>query len=405
MAVAQLIVGQIKPTRDGKFHVIAVAALLLLAASGYTLMRILIGMVVGLKLTRIMTRVDLVRHDSEEVVLSSTKYTRQPGVYGARWGGGTSHARIGELTHRERTEKQVSRSLERVTGRQLRSGDLVDWSGQYFDGPDDLGLAYDDVELASEGGPAPAWHFAAIDPASCEWIIHVHGIRVTRLSPLRGVAVVAESGAHSLVITYRGDPDGLGQVGSRSTLGLTEWRDIDPAIEYALARGAKRIVLVGWSTGGQMALLASERSELRSHIDELILIGPVTDWRATILHGAREAHVPLAIASLVLRVLSSSAGGKMFGLRQQIDFDSLDWTKLEDRVPKPCLVLHSAGDDEVPFALTRKFAAANKLVTVVELPAALHTLEWNRDPDAFKRAILARLAERWISQSGDPDGQ
>ena len=62
-------------------------------------------------------------------------------------------------------------------------------------------------------------------------------------------------------------------------LGATEWRDVDAAVGFARRRGAKRVVLMGWSMGGAIALQVALNSAHRHLIGGLILESPVIDWR------------------------------------------------------------------------------------------------------------------------------
>ena len=61
---------------------------------------------------------------------------------------------------------------------------------------------------------------------------------------------------------------------------------MESAVSYAVARGAGRIILSGWSMGGTIALLTAERSAHRDRIVGVVLVGPVTSWRKAITAGA-----------------------------------------------------------------------------------------------------------------------
>lgn len=371
------------------------AAILLVVGASFVAARVFAAMVVSLKVTKIEFRVRDIGDNT--ITLPANKYTLQEGVYGARWDAMAGHARVGAISPLS-PSGLVGRRVDRSRGPRLRVGTKIDWSGQIYEGPADLGLAYEDLDLATESGVAPAWYFPPVPGARTTdgsvWVIHIHGIRVTRLSPLRGVPAVAEAGAHSLVISYRGDADGPRQKLRTSTLGMTEWVDIEPAVEYAAAHGATRIVLMGWSMGGMMSLLAAHRSHLSDLIDDLLLVAPVTDWRRVLYHGAREAKVPPMIARAIVAALSKGPIARVLGVHQPLDFEMLNWTSSVNRVTKPCRVLHSEADDEVPFELTREFERLNDLVEVVELPPALHTLEWNRAPEAFDAAVAEWITTR-----------
>jgi alpha-beta hydrolase superfamily lysophospholipase len=369
---------------------VVIVGIVTLLLVGIVVMRIFAHQIVGLRLSSTPIRLTAMDESERTVTLEANKYSTAEGAYGARWNSSAGHLRLGPVLAQSAGPKRVVRELRRVRGGTLEPGTVLDWSGQYFEGADDLEAPFETVELMTELGPAPAWYFPPRNTAT-DWVVHVHGIRVTRLSPLRGVAALLDADVHSLVISYRGDTEGPDQPRRRSSLGLSEWQDIEPAIRYARDHGAERIFLMGWSMGAGMALLAAERSIQREYIDGLILVAPVTDWRTAIVHGARSAGVPGWLGRLVIAALSREIGSRLLGAGGSIDFDSLDWTAAAGRLTKPTLVLHSAGDDEIPFDLSLRFVEAQAAAELVQLPDALHTLEWNRSPEAFSTAALAWL--------------
>lgn len=353
------------------------AVLALLALS----IRLLARQIVRLDLSRNRVHLQISDLAARSATFRRNNYTTAEGAYSVNWRGG-GFARVGEICESE--DGHVSRTLTWVSGQADPGITSADWSGQYFERPGAVG-DYEDVEIDTELGPAPAWYFPGPSHSRL-WVIHVHGSRVTRLSPLRGVAALADTEAHSLVISYRGDGEGPAHPQDASTLGQTEWPDLDPAISYALEHGAERVVLMGWSMGGTMALLAAERSNYRHEVESLILVGPVTNWEGAIMHGARAARVPKWLGTLAIFALASPTLARVLKFGRGVDFDALDWTS-RARISKPCLVIHSAGDDEVPFQFSETFAALNPSVVLQKLPDALHTFEWNRSPELFSAVI------------------
>lgn len=350
-------------------------------------LRLLTRQVLRLDLSRVRTRMDTSDPRDNAASFRESNFTTAEGTYRVTWESGS--AVVGEVL-----AVRKDRVLRRVTpleGQPLPGTAIVDWSGQRFIRPDEIG-PYLNVSLPTEFGDAPAWYFPGA-PSERTWVIHIHGSRVTRSSPLRGVSALAGSGVHSLVVTYRGDGEGPDHPLGVSSLGLSEWKDIDPAIAYAKERGAERIVLMGWSMGGTIALLAAERAEHRDSIDSLILVGPVTDWRRTILHGARLAKLPNWLALCMVASMGSLRLAPLVGAGDAIDFGSLDWTRSR-RLDKPCLVIHSEADDVVPFELSQEFASINPSVSLEALPDSLHTMEWNRSPERFASTIL-----RWVQEN------
>ncbi|MCM6763846.1 prolyl oligopeptidase family serine peptidase [Rathayibacter sp. ZW T2_19] len=316
------------------------------------------------------------------VVLDADSATARPGTFGLWSPERDGHLRIGAVLGHDARRARIRREVLASSGAPLRPGP-VRWTGHVFSRPEELDPAVRTVLVPVPGGTAPAW----VLPGSDVWFVHVHGIRTSRVTALRSVPVAQRLGATSIVPSFRGDGDGPDVPRGASTLGQTEWQDVDAALEYAVAHGASSLVLVGWSLGAQIALLLAERSAHRGRIAGLVLVSPATDWRGAIRHGARRVGLPVGAARLAEWALGDRILHRPAGLPVPIDLEALDWGAGE-RVAVPTLVLHSVGDPEVPFALTERFAAANpRTVEVVAFADAAHGGEYNLDPERFDRAV------------------
>ena len=324
---------------------------------------------------------------ASSVTVDADRHTLHRGQYGL-WFGSEGHAVVGPIRARDHAAGTVTRELLQVSGG-LAEADAGYWTGQLHPGPEALRRPFRETGVEVAGGVAPAWLIpsaAAGHPST--WAIHIHGWGTTRITALRSVPATDALGMTSLVVSYRGDGEGPGPYGAASTLGMTEWEDVDAAIGYARDHGAERVVLVGWSLGGTIALRLSERSAHRDLIDRLILIGPVTDWRAAIRSTAADRGAPWWAAALAIRTLADRRGSARLGLPEPIDFDQLSWGR-PGRLTVPTLVIHSDGDRQVPLASSVLFAMANPdRVRLVELSPAEHGWEYNVDPAAFNRAII-----------------
>jgi pimeloyl-ACP methyl ester carboxylesterase len=317
------------------------------------------------------------------VTLPRTPLTAAPGTYSLYFNQNRDHALLGAVL--ERSERSIERELLRSTG-PLSDVSSVIWSGQIVADPHELG-DYENVEITSSHGTVHAWHVSpGVTVTPITWAIHIHGLRSSREGALRTVPVATELGMHSLVIAFA---DAHTAEGTRpvATLGVRESEDVGAAIGYALAHGAHRVVLFGFSMGASAALLAAERSPLRDHICALILVGPATNWREIIRHAARQAHLTAAAGSLACLVLKNTTLSRLACTPIALDFDQLDWTS-RPRVTTPTLVLHSSGDTEVPLRLSEEFTIAQHPHAHLRiLPAAPHCAEYNVDPDLFNRTI------------------
>jgi dienelactone hydrolase len=68
-------------------------------------------------------------------------------------------------------------------------------------------------------------------------------------------------GLSSFVVAHRNDGEGPTVVTGRSTLATLEADDVREAVRHALQRGARRVVLFGWSMGAAISLQLAADAE------------------------------------------------------------------------------------------------------------------------------------------------
>ncbi|MER8187109.1 alpha/beta hydrolase [Kitasatospora sp. NPDC094015] len=305
------------------------------------------------------------------VTLSRTPDSVRPGRYGLEWGEG-GHAVVGEVV--ATGVQTVTRRLERaelgtlVTGTEVRLTPRV-YVGDPFRA---FGMAFTDDAVTGELGPLPAWFVPAVRGT---WMILVHGPAADRTQALPVMPLLHSLQLPTLTVTYRGDrgapgsPDGLGHFGE------TEWRDVEAAIRTALASGAGRVVLYGWSLGATIALQAAARSDWRESVSGLVLDSPVLDWPATVRRVAARTGAPAPVAELGALAAQGRSG-----------VDLADFARLADGsdLHVPVLLLHSPDDAVAPYAAAEKLARRREnLVSLCSVPDAGHAALWNADPDRY----------------------
>lgn len=361
-----------------------VAAILgVLAATAAVVLRMLARRVVGVEPRR---KTVTVRRVGDALEFPLSDLTVVDGNYGLWFGERFEHhALIGQVVASDRT--RVVRRLLKTTAPISTETFEAQWTGHTLSGPAEIDPNWEDVAVPlRDGASAPAWLFRG---ASLEapWVIHVQGIRTSRLVTLRSVEVAQMAGFTSLSITYRGSGDG--PPASASALGQREWTDLADAVAYARSQGATAVYVVAWSMGAGLAL------ELLRHdpaaFERLALIAPATDWRAIVRHGVKRAGLPRALAATVMWVLSSHVASQLVGMPAPLDFDRLDWIRSQPPI-MPTTVVHSAGDDEIPFELTRVFVSSHRDATLIQTAPAPHGWEANVDPQLFGSAMGSWLA-------------
>jgi alpha-beta hydrolase superfamily lysophospholipase len=315
------------------------------------------------------------------IVLSRSEGTRRPGVYGLDWP--TGHAMVGAVLSGDAAG--VTRRLFAVNGYLVAGMKVVFDPDVYAGTPgQSLGFAYANVLVPDELGPMPAWWIPA---RTNTWAIVVHGINGNLEGDLRLARALHRDGLPSLLISYREDlgaprsPDGLHH------MGLTEWHDLAAAARYALAHGARHLVLVGSSMGGAIVTQFMERSPLAGRVAGLVLDAPALDWQAILSFNASEMGLPSFAADPVEWAI---------GARIDADWSGLDALRHPGDFHLPILLFHGTEDETVPIATSDRFAKELPgWVTYYRVPHAGHVESWNVDPARYEQRLtvfLSRLA-------------
>lgn len=327
------------------------------------------------------------------VILRATEETRVDGEYSLFFDRGAGHVRLGRLQDYTPEESTVTRPVVAEYSGDLASAVRARWSGVVYSTPGDLGLPYEDLMLPLDVGEAPAWYVPAETPKST-WAIMVHGRGAMRLEGLRAVPTAHALGMPSLLLSYRNDGEAPATPDGRYGLGMTEWRDVEVAIRYALDAGARDVVLFGWSMGGAISLRTADSSMLREYVRALVLDAPVVDWVDVLAHQAHLNRIPSGVGRFGQLLLGQAWGRRLTGLAAPLDFKAMDWVARAVELRTPTLVLHSVDDEFVPVGPSLELAKRNpEMVTLETFRHAKHTKEWNVDPERWETAVRSWLTE------------
>jgi len=338
------------------------------------------------------TRVIAVDQTAGIIILQRTADSMLPGEYSFFFSAGTGHARLGEVV--TAGEQGVTRRILSVDYGDLATAARGRLSGWFYLRPEDLGFAFETAMIPLEtGSDAPAWLIPAEEPGD-RWVIQVHGRAVTRPEGLRAVPVFRRAGYTSLLISYRNDGEAPLIGDGLYALGDTEWHDVDAAIEFAASRGARSIVLMGWSMGGAIVLQTATRTRHLDVLAGVVLESPVIDWADVVAFQGVALKLPPVIARVAMQVMGRRWGGLITGQAAPIDFRRLDFVARAEELALPMLLLHSNDDGFVPVTGSRSLATSrDDIVTFVPFGVARHTKLWNYDRQRWNSTISTWLAE------------
>lgn len=317
--------------------------------------------------------------DGATVTLPLTDDTERPGTWGLQWEGG--QAVLGDVLASD--DATVTRAVETVLVGDLTAGTKARIDKWTFgeDPKTGLGLDYEDVQVPADLGDMPAWF---VPGASDTWVITVHGRNAAPAETLRGMGLYAASGYPVLAVTYRNDEGAPKAPNGKHSLGAHESEDLIAAVDYALANGARSVILHGWSMGGAVVATAYRHLDDPSVVKGLVFDSPVVDWNSTLDMQAADRDVIDPITWAAKRIVE---------FRADIDFDDLDQRNFAADFDLPVLLFVDTADKTVDHTATLDFASMlDPAQTTVMETASGHCASWNEDPAAYAATLESYLA-------------
>ena len=299
------------------------------------------------------------------------------GRWGVSWGDG--YAQVGRVLHRdgEVATRELLSSWGTPPGADTEA--LFE-AYAYPERPDALDLPVEEVSFSSPVGDVPAWLYPAEGPT---WAIFVHGRSAAKHEALRAVPTAHARGMPCLTISYRNDREAPRSPDGHSHLGATEWEDVEAAVVYALSRGARDLVLVGYSMGGSLVVNFLRVSPKVDRVRGVVLEAPVLDWGPVLRRAAEARGLPHAVLPVLLPATMAVAR-----MHTGIDFRAMRHLDASNDLRHRTLLIHGDADEIVPVELADSLAAARPdLITYLRVPGAGHVRSWNVDPEAYEAAL------------------
>jgi pimeloyl-ACP methyl ester carboxylesterase len=308
------------------------------------------------------------------------------GVQGLRWSDG-----YGRLTGTKQADDgTIEASFDLVDGVPPALGTEAELDVRAYPmDPSEAGLGLQPQTVPGPLGDYPAWLGWATGQT---WAIVVHGNSLSPADGLRIVPILTEAGFPTLVATYRNDPGAPPDPSGKLRYGLTEWRDLEAMVRFALDRGSDGVVLAGYSMGGAVVMAFLQRSDLAGEVRGVILDAPMLDFSTTVDDNAAREELP--VIGLPLPRSLTSVAKWMAARRFDVDWGELDYLADTSRYDTRFLVFHGTDDTTVPIGTSVEFAKLlPERVTLVSCTGAEHIGCWNLHPSWYRDAVRAFLGK------------
>lgn len=304
---------------------------------------------------------------------------------------GDGYGRIGPVLEVEGTV--ATRSYEHLIGTEPAAGMTATLHGSAYPAVSGVGdlPAWAEVVYETEFGTFPSW---LVDRGSETWAITVHGRGAERDEALRMLPSLDAAGLTTLMISYRNDDDAPWTESRLARFGVSEWEDLEGAVQFALDNGARSVVLVGFSMGGAISMAFLERSPLAEHVSAVILEAPAADLGWMVRSRASETDVIPGVPWKVPVTLFVAAKA-WADVLYDVDWWLIDYESRPGMIRVPTLIIHGDADDTVPVGISESIAAQlGSLVTLEVFPGADHVRAWNVDPERYDAVVTEFLVDR-----------
>ena len=283
------------------------------------------------------------------------------------------------------TDGTRTRPVIDVVGDMPAEGDVYRFPKEVWLTPEQAGLTAEEATMSTAEGEFPAWKVPV--PGSDKWAILTHGRSGGRPDMLRMARPLNAAGYNLLLITYPGDDEARPAQDGIWHFGITEWDEIEAAVQYALDQGAQTLVMGAVSLGGAVTDGFLAHSTLADEVDGVILDAPLSSLEDVIDANADARTIP-GVGWPIPESLENAAM-LIAGLRFGVDYDAIDYTDMAGLIDVPLLTFQTSEDQTIPKAVNDRFMneGSGKGGKYIVVPGAGHVLSWNVDPTAYEQLV------------------
>jgi hypothetical protein len=258
--------------------------------------------------------------------------------------------------------------------------------------PESARLDAADVTITTPAGESfPAWEVTVA--GSDKWAVLTHGKGGDRHDMLRMARPLQAAGYNLLFTTVAGDTGAPPAEDGILHYGVTEWDELQAAVQHVLDKGAQTLVLGGMSQGGAATLGFLATSTLADQVDAVILDTPASSLEDIIDEVAEFRTLPVGDLSIPESLEESAQW--LTSLRFGVDFSTIDYTDTAGLIDVPLLTFQGSADRTIPPAVNDRFMTkgSGQGGDYVVVEGADHPLSWNVDPTGYE-AKLTQFVEQ-----------
>jgi fermentation-respiration switch protein FrsA (DUF1100 family) len=243
--------------------------------------------------------------------------------------------------------------------------------------PADVNLAFEDAEFRSgDGTLLRGWYIPA--QTSNRTVIICPGANGSIDADVAVLPWFHLLDLNVLIFDWRGHGRSDGET---TTLGYDERYDLIAAVEYAKARGALNIGVLGFSLGGAVALsTAAICPDIQAVAADSAFVHIVTAAAA----GLTERGLPDGLSYSIARLILTTAGLRLG--KNLFEADPVRWI---DRVaPRPVLLIYGERDPFAPRAeVELLYRRAGEPKDIWRVPGAAHREIQVLQPDEYRQRL------------------